>query len=100
MDVRAEALGEMKAGIQELVELVEENEPRRLQRLLQRRRCQDDCRARPSDAASLEYHLEVAGPVFRRFVELVTLSSIQIYGQAGEKLVEQAQEKADLLGRA
>ena len=52
------------------------------------------------DAASLEYHLEVAGPLFRRFVELVTLSSIHIYGEPSEKALELAHEKARLLGGA
>jgi hypothetical protein len=51
------------------------------------------------DSASLEYHMEVAGPAFRRFVELVTLSSIHIYGEPSEKLLEQSREKARLLGR-
>ena len=37
------------------------------------------------DSASLEYHMEVAGPLFREFVELVTLSSIHIYGEPSEK---------------
>jgi hypothetical protein len=37
-----------------------------------------------SDSASLEYHMEVAGPLFRRFVELVTLSSIRIHGEPSE----------------
>jgi hypothetical protein len=51
------------------------------------------------DSASLEYHLEVAGPIFRRFVELVSLSSIHIYGEPSEKVLKQAHEKARLLGR-
>jgi hypothetical protein len=51
------------------------------------------------DAASLEYHLEVARPVFRRFVGSVTLSSIHIYGEPSEKVLEQAHEKARLLGQ-
>jgi hypothetical protein len=40
----------------------------------------------------------VAGPLFRRFVELVTLSSIHIYGAPSEKALEQAHDKARLLG--
>ena len=42
--------------------------------------------------------MEVAGPLFRRFVELVTLSSIHIYGEPSEKALKQAHEKARLLG--
>jgi hypothetical protein len=51
------------------------------------------------DSASLEYHMEVAGPVFRELAELVTLSSIHIYGEPTEKLLRQSHEKARLLGR-
>jgi len=51
------------------------------------------------DSASLEYHLEVAGPVFHRFVDLVTLSSIHIYGEPSARVLKQVHEKARLLGR-
>ena len=51
------------------------------------------------DSESLEYRMEVAGPVFRRFVELVTLSSIHIYGEPSEKVLRQSHEKARMLGR-
>ena len=50
------------------------------------------------NSASLEYHMEVAGPLFRQFVELVTLSSIHIYGEPSEKALKQVREKARLLG--
>jgi hypothetical protein len=39
----------------------------------------------------LEY-MEVAWPVFRRFVELVTLSTI--YGEPSERVLKQSHEKA------
>jgi hypothetical protein len=42
--------------------------------------------------------MNVAGPVFRQFAELVTLSAIHIYGEPSEKLLKQAHEKARLLG--
>jgi hypothetical protein len=50
------------------------------------------------DSASLEYHLEVAGPLFRRFADLVTLSSIHVYGEPGVNVLKQLDEKARLLG--
>jgi hypothetical protein len=43
--------------------------------------------------------MEVVGPVLGRFVDLVTLSSIQIYGEPGEKVLKPVREKARLLGR-
>jgi hypothetical protein len=99
-DVREGALEELKAGMKELVEFVDANEPR----LIAYNVYFSDDGSRMTvvhvhpDSASLEYHLDVAGPVFRRFVELVTLSSIHIYGEPSEKVLQQALEKARLLG--
>jgi hypothetical protein len=101
-DVREGALEELKAGMNELVDFVEANEPR----LLAYNVYFSDDGTRMTvvhvhpDTASLEYHMEVAGPFFRNFVDLVTLSSIHIYGEPSEKLLRQAREKAGLLGRA
>ena len=100
-DVREGALEQLKEGVKELVDFVEANEPR----LIAYNVYLSDDGSRMTvvqvhpDAESLEYHMEVAGPVFRRFVELVTLSSIQIYGEPSEKMLEQSHEKARLLGR-
>ena len=100
-EVREGALEELKAGMKQLVDFVEAKEPR----LLAYNVYFSDDGARMTvlhvhpDSASLEYHMEVAGPAFRRFVELVTLSSIHIHGEASEKLLKQSEEKARLLGR-
>jgi quinol monooxygenase YgiN len=100
-DVREGALEELKAGMKELVDFVEAKEPRLLAYNVYF--SHDGARMTVvhvhPDSASLEYHMEVAGPVFRRFVELVTLSSIHIYGEPSEKVLEQSHEKARLLGR-
>ena len=50
------------------------------------------------DSASLEYHMDVAGPAFARFVDLVTMQSIHIYGDPSESVLAQLQDKARLLG--
>jgi quinol monooxygenase YgiN len=100
-DVREGALEELKAAMKELVEFVDANEPR----LIAYNVYFSDDGTRMTvvhvhpDSASLEYHMEVAGPVFRRFVEIVTLSSIHVYGDPSEKLLRQLHEKARLLGR-
>jgi hypothetical protein len=100
-DVREGALEELKAGLKELVDFIDANEPR----LLAYNVYFSDDGTRMTvvhvhlDSASLEYHLEVAGPVFRRFVELVTLSSIHIYGEPSANVLQQVHEKARLLGR-
>jgi hypothetical protein len=100
-DVREGALEELKAGMEELVDFVAANVPRVLAYNVYFSAdgtTMTVVHVHP-DAASLEQHLEVAGPVFRRFVELVTLSSIHIYGEPSENVLRQAHAKARLLGR-
>lgn len=100
-EVRDGALEELKRAIKGLVDFVEANEPR----LIAYNVYFSDDGTRMTvvslhpDSASVEYHMEVAGPLFRRFVELVTLSSIQIYGEPSENVLQQSHEKARLLGR-
>jgi hypothetical protein len=100
-DVREGALDELKAGMKQLAEFVEANEPR----IIAYNVYFDDDGNKMTvvhvhpDSASFEYHMEVAGPVFRRLAELVTLSSIHIYGEPSERALKQSQEKALLLGQ-
>ena len=100
-DVRDGALEELKAGMEELTDFVEANEPRILAYNVY---FNDEgtrmtvVHAHP-DSASFEYHMEVAGPLFRRLGELVTLSAIHIYGEPSEKVLKQSHEKAQMLGR-
>ena len=52
------------------------------------------------DSASMERHMEVAGPVFAKFADLLVLRTIDIYGSPSERVVEQLRRKAELLGTA
>ncbi len=100
-DVREGALEELQAGMKELVEFVEANEPRIISYNVyfnEEGTRMTVMHVHP-DAESVEYHLEVAGPFFRRFVELVTLTSTHIYGRPSETVLKQADEKVRLLGR-
>ena len=47
---------------------------------------------------SLDEHLEVGGPAFRKFTDLLRLKSLRIYGEPSEAAVRQAWEKARMLG--
>jgi hypothetical protein len=100
-EVREGALDDLKAAIDELAAFVEANEPRLISYNVYF--SGDGTRMTVvhvhPDSASLEYHLEIAGPLFTKFVDLVTLSSIRIYGEPSEKLLQQLHEKARLLGR-
>jgi quinol monooxygenase YgiN len=52
------------------------------------------------DSASMERHMEVAGPVFAKFADLLVLRTIDIYGSPSERVIEQLRRKAQLLGTA
>jgi hypothetical protein len=99
-DVRKGALDELEGGIRELVEFVDANQPQ----LVAYNVYFSDDRSQMTvvhihaDAASLEYHMEVAGPVFRRLADLITLTSIRVYGEPSEKALAQLQDKAESLG--
>ena len=100
-DVREGALDELKSAIEELADFVEKNEP---QLISYNAYFSDDGSQITvvhvhADSASLDYHMEVAGPRFGRFADLLTLSSIHIYGEPSEKVLKQLHEKARLLGR-
>ncbi|CAN5302170.1 hypothetical protein BH20ACT24_BH20ACT24_19420 [soil metagenome] len=100
-EVREGALEELKAATKELADFVEATEPQ----LIAYNVYLSDDGTQISvvhvhlDSTSLEYHMEVAGPLFRKLVELVTLSSIDIYGSPSERALRQLREKAASLGR-
>jgi hypothetical protein len=100
-DVREGALERLKPAIERLADFVEANEPRLFAYnvYFSEGGTQMTVVSMHPDSASLEYHMEVVGPLLAEFVELVTLSSIHIYGQPSEKVLKQSHEKARLLGR-
>lgn len=98
--VRPGKLEQLKAAIRELAEFVEENEPGLISYSVYfvegaNRMSVVHVHA---DPASLDYHLDVAGPLFQKFADLVTLSSIHIYGEPSETALRQLQEKLRILG--
>jgi hypothetical protein len=100
-DVRPGALEELKDAIKQLVGFIESNEP---QLLAYNVYLSDDGSQMTVvhahvDSASLEYHMDVAGPAFGHFGDLLTLSSICIYGEPSDKALRQLDQKAQLLGR-
>ncbi|HEX6581738.1 MAG TPA: hypothetical protein VF195_12820 [Actinomycetota bacterium] len=101
-EIREGKRGELERGIAELAAFVETNEtdPISYQVFFG-----DDgdlmtvLQIHP-DSASMERHMELAGPVFARFADLVVLRTVDIYGSPSEKVVEQLRRKAELLGTA
>jgi hypothetical protein len=99
-EVREGALEELKIAIAELVELIETNEPQLIAYNVYLSDGGDQMTVihLHSDSASLEYHMEVGGPAFRRFADLITLSSIRLYGEPSERALRLLQDKARSLG--
>lgn len=99
-DIREGKLEEVRAGIQELVEFVEAHEPQ----LLGYGFYIDDAGtgmaviAIHPDSSSLEFHMEIGGPAFRKFTELIDLRTIEVYGRPSDKVLEQLQQKVEMLG--
>ena len=101
-DIHAGKLEQVKAGVVDLVAFVEENEAEPLAYDIYFNEAgtrMTVVQIHP-DSASLERHLAVAGPVFRRFTDLLKLSEVDVYGDASEAALEQIRGKARLLGDA
>jgi hypothetical protein len=98
--VREGALDELKGAIEELVAFIDANEPQILAYsvYLSNDGSQMTVVHLHADSTSLDYHMDVAGPAFRRFAELLMLSSIRVYGEPSEKALGQLHQKARLLG--
>jgi hypothetical protein len=99
-EVRPGKLGELKEAMAELAAFVEQNEPQILSYSVY---FSDDGSTMKvlhlhSDVASLELHLEVAGPRFPPVAPLITMKTIEIFGRPTEELLAQLRRKAQLLG--
>ncbi len=99
--VRDGALAQLKGAINELAEFIEENEPRLISYNVYFSEDGSEMTVVHVhvDAASLDNHMDVVAPRLNRFADLLTLSSIRIYGEPSAKAVEQLQQKMSLLGR-
>ena len=50
------------------------------------------------DAASLAFHMEIAGPKFPPMAEFISLLAIDVYGRPDREIVERLRQKAAMLG--
>jgi len=95
-------LEEVKAGLRELVEFVDANEPRPLaySMYLNREGTRMTVVQIHPDSASVELHMKVAAPIFARFADLIKLSTMDVYGTPSPELLRQLEQKVRLLGGA
>jgi hypothetical protein len=99
-EIREGKLEELKSAMSELVKFVETSEPRLIAYNVYFN--EEDARMTVvhvhCDSASLEFHMKVAGAAFPKFVQLVTLLSIDVYGKLTDDLLERIRQKAQMLG--
>lgn len=99
-EIRRGRLEELKLAISEFVEVIKAHEP---QLLAYDVYFNDDATQMTvvhvhRDSDSLELHLKVAGPALAKFVELIELQSMDLYGRPSADLMELLRKKARLLG--
>jgi hypothetical protein len=99
-NVRPGRLAELKVGMQALVDFVEANEPQIVTYnvFFNSDGTQMSVVNAHVDAASLAFHMKVAGPEFPKVAEFIDLVAIDVYGDPGADLVEQLRQKAQMLG--
>ena len=93
-------LRQLNDGVRGLVEFVERYEPQLVSYgfYVDEARMQMTVIAVHPDSASLELHMKVGGPEFRKLSDLVDLTEIEVYGRPSEAALAQLHEKAQMLG--
>ncbi len=101
-EIREGKLEELTMALKELAEFVETNEPRPISYSVYL--SEDGTRMTVvqvhPDSASMELHMEVAGPEFAKFKDLITMRTMDVYGRPSDKLLRLMQQKAEMLGSA
>ena len=100
-EIREGKLDAVKAGFAELAEFVEANEPETIAYSIYL----DEEAGRVTvvqihpSSASMELHMEIAAPIFRKFAGLLDLTRVDLYGAPSRALLDRTRQKAELLGR-
>jgi hypothetical protein len=99
-DIREGKLEEVRAAIHELVEVVDAQEPQLISYgfYINDKGTGMTLVAIHPDSASLEFHMQIGGPAFPKFTDLIKLRTIEVYGRPSGKVLDQLQQKAEMLG--
>jgi hypothetical protein len=101
-DIRAGRLDDLKAGLVRLAQFIESLEPQLISygfHLDEAANLMTVVAVHP-DSASLELHLSVGGPEFRKLADLITLREIDVYGAIPDTALQMLKQKATTLGGA
>ena len=101
-EIRPGRLEDLKVAIHRMTEFVERNVPDALTYnvYLNRTGTRMTVVQMHPDSKSMELHMDVSAPIFRGFVDLIRLSTMDVYGVPSEELVERLRTKVRLLGGA
>jgi hypothetical protein len=99
-EVRPGKLDELKGAMKELADFIDAENPHVLSYrfFLDERAERMTVVAVHPDSAALGFHMDVGEEEFRKFADLVDLSSIAVYGEVGDAVLERLNEKARMLG--
>lgn len=98
--IRPGRLDQVRRSIDDLVDFIDAQEPQ----LIHYGFYLDEDSSRMTvvavhpDTSSVELHMEVGGPAFRAFAELIDMEAIEVYGPTSERMLAQLDEKAAALG--
>ena len=99
-DIRQGALSNLKEGVRNLVDFIEEREPQLIAYgfHIDEQAMKMAVVAVHPDSASLELHMDIGAAKFRKLAPLLTLRKIECYGRPSERAREQLRQKAADLG--
>jgi hypothetical protein len=98
--IRPEKVEEVKRGSARLVEFIRAHEPQLIFYAFYIDEVASSMTvvAVHPDSTSLELHLRIGGPEFRKLAHLIDLRSIEVFGEPSEAVMSQLHEKAQMLG--
>lgn len=100
-EIRAGRLQDVKRAIPRLVAFLEANEPQLISYgiYLDEDESTMSVVAVHPDSASMEFHLEIGGPEFRKFAELIDLRAIDVYGHLATRFGSSCNRRRRCSGR-
>ena len=98
--IRPGRIDELERGVTTLVEFIRAREPQLLYYgfTIDRAASSMTVVAVHPDSASIELHLRIGGPEFRKLADCIDLRSIELYGRPSETVLHLLDEKARMLG--
>ena len=99
-DIRDGRLQELESAIPPIVEFLESQEPQLISygfHLDEDAGLMTVVAVHP-DSASLEKHMEIGGPEFRKLGDMIVLRQIEVYGAVSDRAREMLAQKAAMLG--